>query len=288
MAMSKKRVLAVAFTSILTALMLISQANAQSIPKPSTPQFSIQYIDYSYDIPATNSTDPYTGQQIFHPSQHFEDIRIEGKIKNQPFTRYYSPNPPDGAISGNIGFYYNVRYKGHFGNDWIEIYGYHNVDFPSQNYSSEYTNFTIYWQEFPEGAQIDYQVKAMIGFEGYTYTAPWGKPIIIGEESEWSNTLTLFFTKNQNAIAYASNIDAIPYPILPTPPLSPTSTTELTPTSDATIKPSAEPTSTPKSQNGFLGTNLPVGYGYAIITIIVMSVVAGLSLIYFEKLRKKV
>ena len=155
-----------------------------------------------------------------------ETLRLEGKIKNQPFTRYNLPNLPNGSFSGDIGFYYNVRYKGHFGNDWTEIYGYHNVDFISQNYGSEYTNFTINWQDFPEGAQIDYQVKAMIGFEGETFIGPFPKPIIIGEESDWSNTLTLFFTKNQTAIAFASNIDNTPYPILPTP----TPSLDITPT----------------------------------------------------------
>jgi hypothetical protein len=204
-------------------LLIVKPVIAQTIPKPATPQFSIQYVDYSYDIPATNSTDPYTGQQILHPSQHIVDIRIEGKIKNQPFTPYSLP-PPNGSISGNVGFYYNVRYKGHFGNDWTEIYGYHNVDFISQNYSSEYTNFTIYWQEFPEGSQIDYQVKAMIGFEGRTYIGPYPQPIIIGEESDWSNTLTLFFTKNETAIAFASNINTTPYPVLPTLSSSPSPT----------------------------------------------------------------
>lgn len=200
-----------------SSLLIVRPADAQVIPKPAVPQFSIQYVDYSYDIPAYNSTDSFTGQQIQHSSQHIGDVRVEGKIKDQPFTRYSLPNPPNGSISGDIGFYYNVRYKGHFGNDWTEIYGYHNADFISQNYSSEYTNFTIYWQEFPEGAKIDYQVKAMIGFEGRIYIGPYPQPIIIGEESAWSNTLTLFFTKNETAISFASNIDSTPYPVLPTP-----------------------------------------------------------------------
>jgi hypothetical protein len=207
-----------------TTLLMVKPANAQEIPKPAAPQFSIQYVDYSYDIPAYNSTDAFTGQQVQHPSQHIGDVRVEGKIKNQPFTRYNLPNPPNGSISGDVGFYYNVRYKGHFGNEWTEIYGYHNKDFINQKYGSEYTNFTIYWEEFPEGAQIDYQVKAMIGFEGRTFIGPYPQPVIIGEESEWSDTLTLFFTKNETAIAFASNIDNTPYPVLPTPSIVATPT----------------------------------------------------------------
>jgi hypothetical protein len=215
------------------SLSMVKPVMAQTIPKPAAPQFSIQYIDYSYDIPAYNSTDAFTGQQIQHPSQHIGDIRVEGKIKNQPFTRYSVPNHPNGSISGYVDFYYNVRYKGHFGSDWTEIYGYHNADFISQNYSSEYTNFTIYLQEFPEGSQIDYQVKAMIGFEGRTYIASYPQPIIIGEESEWSNSLTLSFTKSETAIAFASNINTSPYPAIPT--LSPS----------PTLAPTQAPTATP-------------------------------------------
>ncbi len=212
--------------SSLSLMMMVEPTWAQTIPKPAVPQFSIQYVDYSYDIPAYNSTDPFTGQQIQHPSQHIEDIRVNARIKNQPFTPYNLPNPPNGANSGQVGFFYNVRYKGHFGNDWSEIYGYHNAYFINQNYSSQFTSFTIqHWQEFPEGDQIDYQVKAMIGFEGTTFVGPYPQPFIIGEESEWSSTLTLLFTKNETAaISFASNINDTSYPVLPTPSPYPTPT----------------------------------------------------------------
>jgi hypothetical protein len=50
--------------------------------------------------------------------------------------------------------------------------------------------------------------------------------------------------------------------------------------------PTIEPTSTPTQQTGFLGTNLPIEYGYAIVAVLVILVVAGLSLIYLRKFRK--
>ena len=116
--------------------------------------------------------------------------------------------------------------KGHFGTDWINIYGYHNKDFIAQYYGSEYTNFTIYLQELPEGHQVDYQVQALIGYEGRTYIGPYPQPIVIGEESDWSSTLTLIFTKNESAVTYASNINDSPYPSLPvySPESTPTPT----------------------------------------------------------------
>jgi hypothetical protein len=45
--------------------------------------------------------------------------------------------------------------------------------------------------------------------------------------------------------------------------------------------------STPKPPLGFLGTDFPMEYGYAIITAVVIILVAGVSLVYFKKLRKQ-
>lgn len=212
-----------------TILVVTEPADAQTIPKPAVPQFSIQYVDYSYDTPAYNTTDQYTGKQIYHPSQHIGDVWIEGKIRNQPFTSYTLFNE-NGTGGTTIRFYYNVRTKGSFGTEWINMYGYHNNECITQNSSSEFTDFTIYLQDFPEGYHEDYQVEALIGFENTTWIGPYPQPVIVGEESGWSNTLTLVFTKNQTeAIAYASNIDNTPYPALPTPPPSPTPSAAPTP-----------------------------------------------------------
>jgi parallel beta-helix repeat protein len=59
-----------------------------------------------------------------------------------------------------------------------------------------------------------------------------------------------------------------------------------TPIVSPTIEPTAEPTSTPKPQSGFLGTNIPIEYGYAIVAVLVIIIVAGLSLVYIKKFRK--
>jgi hypothetical protein len=67
-------------------------------------------------------------------------------------------------------------------------------------------------------------VEALIGYEGRTYIGPYPQPIIIGEESDWSSTLTLIFTKNESAVTYASNINDSPYPSLPVYSPEPTPT----------------------------------------------------------------
>jgi hypothetical protein len=71
-----------------------------------------------------------------------------------------------------------------------------------------------------------------------------------------------------------------------TPSPSPTVGPTVEPALAPTLEPTLEPASAPKHQIGFLGTNLPVEYGYAILAGLVMVVVAGLSLVYFKKLRK--
>lgn len=73
----------------------------------------------------------------------------------------------------------------------------------------------------------------------------------------------------------------------PNAPLqSPSPSPTLSPSPAPTLSLIIEPTSTPRQQTGFLGTNLPVEYGYAIVSVLVIILVAGLSLFCFKKLRK--
>ena len=119
------------FSLLLVVILAVSSlmilpVSAQSMLKPSIPQFSIQVVDYSYDVPTKYSTDSYTGKQITIPGYHVDDIRVEGKIKNQHFTAYTTPNPNSTNrydTNLNIDFYYNIRYKGHFGNEgeWMQL-----------------------------------------------------------------------------------------------------------------------------------------------------------------------
>ena len=91
-------------------------------------------------------------------------------------------------------------------------------------------------------------------------------------------------------------------PIIPSPspnPTSPPFTTEMPsqnpnptmspsptfPTPTPTLTPTIAATSTPKPQTGFLGTNLPIEYGYAIVAVLVIAVV-GVCLFYLRRPRK--
>lgn len=195
--------------------------SAQSTPKPSVPQFSIQVVDYSYDVPTTYSTNPFTGKQVTHYGYHVDVIEVKGNIKNQHFTPYTIPDPNSTGNYLNIDFYYDIRYRGHFGGEWKQLYGSYDVDFLKQKYASEYTNFTADTYNAPglqEGAVIDFQVKAHIGFETWGGISYFPYRILNGEESGWSNTLTVTISKDATSSnAYMTNIDSSPYPTLESP-----------------------------------------------------------------------
>ena len=110
--------------------------------------------------------------------------------------------------------------------------GTRDVGFLIQNYGSEYTNFTVAdtTRVFQEGAVIDFRVKAFIGFEAWGFVATFPYRIINGEDSGWSNTLTVTISKDATSSdTYATTIDGSLYPTLTSPQTLPTPTaTSLT------------------------------------------------------------
>jgi hypothetical protein len=263
MAMSKKRLYAEASISLLIALMLFSQARCD-ISKPSVPEFTLKVVHYTYDHPAVYGIDPYTGKNVtITPAEHQETTEIVVNITNQQFTSYQDS-------SGNIiKLYYNVRSKGHFSdsNSWgsgviedvlVQNSSYIWYRYPADGYSID--------------TQLDYQVQAMTGYYKDVPNPYFRDSVFVGEGSGWSNTQTIsILSGNWTNTA------------TPSPLASPTTEPTLNP---PTPSPTAEPTSTPTQQTGFLGTNLPTEYGYAIVAVLVIIVVAGLSIVYFKKLRK--
>ena len=289
--MNKKSLLSAFLTVILIGGLVLASAirfgtvqastGVSGIPKPSVPQFSIQVVDHSYDVPTTYSTDPYTGKQITNPGYHVDDIRVEGKIKNQHFIPYTIPNPNSTSSYDTdlkIDFYYDIRYKGHFGGEWMQLYGSEDVDFLKQNYGSEYTNFTASRYnavEFQDGAQVDFQVRAVIGFETWGFVVTWPYRILNGEDSGWSNTLTVTISKNTTSSnTYATTIDSSPYPTLTSPQTFPTPT----PTSAPTLSPSPSPSLSPEPMEPEPFPVVPVA-----ATSVIIAVVGVGLLVYFKK-----
>jgi hypothetical protein len=174
--------------------------NAQTITKPSVPEFSLKLADHSYDIPLTYtySTDPYTGQEIKtpHGGQHVENLTIDIAIKNQP-------------VSANL--YYNIRVKGHFApeSEWKELYSPYSDRNREGDYfcyqispiqlSSQYTVISYPIANYPVKGQVDFQVQALEGtftqFYPYALISAYGYQFK-GELSGWSNTQTIALSEN--------------------------------------------------------------------------------------------
>jgi hypothetical protein len=225
--------MAVVFSGLAFGIAFPATAHAESsIPKPSVPEFTIQIVAYPYDVPTTHSIDPYTGQDITHEGYHVENKSIVVRIKNQPFTPYQIQD--SNGNEWTINLHYNIRIRGHFSEDWSELYR-PSDGLPRQDYESDYSVFTYVLGEgdaytylgtimmkFPAGGQVDFQVEAMIGYVHREITIPvpgtgW---IFTGETSGWSNTQTIIIpTSTPSPPSMPSQT--------PSPP-SPTSTPDQT------------------------------------------------------------
>lgn len=190
-------ILVMAISSL--SLLMVKQANAQTLSAPSVPQFTVSLVGPSYVNPTTYQLDQSTGQILANIGFTNEYRYVEITIKNQPFTPYFDAN-----LSQNIFFLYNIQLKNHNKNSWIDIY---NPDinslggYPLQSTDSDYTNLSIPIEGQPgssilAGTQTDIQVQAMIGYvsrNGSVQFAPW---YFFGETSSWSSTQTVNIPAN--------------------------------------------------------------------------------------------
>lgn len=213
--MSKLATLLLITVLAVSSLIVVSSAFAQSITKPSIPEFTLKYVDNSYDVPptTTTTTDPYTNKTTTTtiPGYHVKNFTIEVTITNQPFPSH---------INGNAtNLYYNVCTKGNFEDNWDNPYpsslnsasssgvlsGDYSVSLPTQS-SSEYTVLSLSANSYPTGSVVDFQVEAILGYE-YSYDQyfynqqPHVIPIVVNtfvyQASGWSNTQTLNISESQ-------------------------------------------------------------------------------------------
>lgn len=250
---------------ILSSLIIINSSSS-AITKPSVPEFTLRFVDNSYDVPTTHTLDPYIGQEITNQGYHVENKSIEVKIENQPFEPFYNEN------GQAINLYYNIRIKGHFEQNWTELYR-PVYGFPKQSTDSNYTVFSYTWAEHGEtqlgtwslplhaGSQVDFQAQAMLGYVAdagpFSDNSP--REYFEGETSDWSNTQTLTITE--------------------TAPTTTPSTSQSSSTPQGT-----NPT---PSQNGSQ-TQLPFGLGWGeVIIIVLLGVVAVLLAAAVVSLRRR-
>jgi hypothetical protein len=253
------------FVAVLTVSSLITTefAFAQSIQKPSVPEFTLQYVDYSYDVPpkTTSTTDPYTNETITTtiPGYHVENKTIQATINN------------------NIGAsYYNFRYKGHYENEWryypfdpnrsLPYFLSDSYSVPYQASTSSYTVAALpsyFFKDIRVGGEVDVQVQALFGdfraepFGHIGLPAPTYDFYFEGTISDWSDTQTVTIGESQTPT--------------PSPAATPTPT------------PSPETTPFPTNYTGVGLTETEIIIGVAIIAAVIG---AGLGLLIYLIKRK--
>lgn len=190
---------------------LVSPALA-SIPKPSVPEFTLRYVDNSYDVSPTFSKDDSTGlARMVTEGYHVQNKTIELAIKNQRLSSFSDGN--DNVLS----LYYIIRSKGHFGDSWGYLdTGYLGDDnhYVGANQDSDYTVITyglvgdndpvVSYQnlDISDGGQADFQVQAFVGYykvitdppspaDQFNHGFPAQHYIFTGETSDWSDTQTV-------------------------------------------------------------------------------------------------
>lgn len=216
--MSKRATLLLVLMLTASGLIPIMPARG-SIPKPSVPEFTLKFVDHSYDVPPTYGIDPYTGKNVMtQAGYHVQNKSIEVTIKNQPFSNYKDAN------GTTVMLYYDIRWRGHFGDYWndlnstgIELVASSSLmvdnvlaypNSPSTTFSygfggnngSDY--YGVHLTGISAGGQVDFQVEALIGYYTKIIHPPspgdvlsGGQPgyhyAFTGEASDWSNTQTV-------------------------------------------------------------------------------------------------
>jgi hypothetical protein len=203
------RLLTASFIFLILSSLLVTSftsTTVQAASKPSVPQFSVKFVDNSYDVPAstTTATDPYTGKETTttHLGYHVEKYDLEVTIKKQSFTSYTN------ADGYTCNLYCNVQVKGHFEENWKVFYSdsqsYVFIMWSgSQDIVVSYTlceyDATMFLGKPPSGSQLDFRVEAFAGYwrDPMPQESALGirEQILVRDESSgWSDIQTITIT----------------------------------------------------------------------------------------------
>jgi hypothetical protein len=99
-------------TLILAALLVaqvisVVQTVSADVKQLGVPQFTVIFVDRSYDVPASSTIDPYTGKPVDNPNNHVENLTVQFNIKNITETSGYLK--------------YEIQAKGHYSNSWTTV-----------------------------------------------------------------------------------------------------------------------------------------------------------------------
>ncbi len=181
---------ALLFIAVLTVSSIVMvkavPASAQLVP-----EFTLKLVAFPYDVPTTYGIDPYTGKSVtVQEGYHVENKSVEIAIENQRTSNLF----------------YNVRYKGHFGESWTTLcsYSMYSSESLKPQSSSAYTVISIP-AAFPYG-ELDFQVEALawhyvdVWLSDHPMAPPpiseighYERRFTLDKTSGWSNTQTIAF-----------------------------------------------------------------------------------------------
>ncbi len=222
---------------VASGLIMLHAAYSQTTTAPSVPEFTVKYVDLSYDVPPTYGVDQYTGKTVVvDDGYHVDNRSLQFTLQNQPFTPYTD------ASGNQTNLYYNFRIKGDYGTEWDYypfapngvttsryggIFGGNSTESPADlaQSNSEYTVITfqipgVY--RVPADATLDVQAQAIVGYmvpsdymmAGHVY-------VFTGQYSDWSNTQIVTLTGGESTTTPQTN-QTTPTTNTTAPPTSPT------------------------------------------------------------------
>jgi hypothetical protein len=233
-------ILIIAVSSL--SILMVHSTSAQSIPKPSTPNFTLQIVDYGVQI----------------------------KIQNQPIIS-------NGHDTANI--FYNIRLKSHDSENWVNttipnptqgIRGYIGEigTTGSTTILKDFNSIDVLLGLSYDFHQIDFQVEAINGYLNTNNgpligSDPNSRPVIIVNTSGWSNTQTITIPETSTSPNPTSPTSLIPTTATPTP-----TPTTATPT----------PTPTAPNTNSDSTNSITLPLSIFVVIIVIIAVIAVLAL----------
>ena len=215
---------------VLSSMIMVESASAQTIPKPSVPEFTLKFVDSSTYIQPVYGTDQYTGKSVITQEGYYQQNKsIIVTITNLPFTKALQDQ--------NLTLFYQIEYKGSYGEywsnlnqtSWNSIYqvseGKRSLAYPNAPYSIVTLGFKgnngsapygvyNFIEDIPVDGQVDFRLRALIGYftkvyeyDKYVPGIPGGDPTdpiphyyaFTGETSDWSNTQTITMSESSSS-----------------------------------------------------------------------------------------
>ena len=147
------------------SLLMVRPGNAQTPLSLPIPEFVVYFVGNTYNVPATVSINPYTGENETVPSHFVTTGTIYLVVTNSPKYIIY-PTSINWANGSNLYYFsssYGFRMKGHFEADnWTAAGG--GFTYGNGNADGTFTmaSHTVYYytaESYPPNSQIDFQVE---------------------------------------------------------------------------------------------------------------------------------